>query len=102
MVAPAAGKVGWVISAAQDSLLADRYRIGAQLGTGGAGTVFRADDERLKRPVAIKVLRAGSADPNDRARFEREAMAAARVDHPNIVKVFDVDTVDEDLYIVME
>src|SRR6188474_1109019 len=87
---------------ARDSLLADRYRIGGQLGSGGAGVVLRAQDERLNRPVAIKVLHAGSATPIDRARFEREARAAARVDHPNIVKVFDVDTVEGDIFIVME
>jgi serine/threonine-protein kinase len=98
----APGKVTCVTIEARDSLLADRYRIGGQLGTGGTGRVFRAIDERLNRPVAIKVLRASLATPMDRARCEREARAAARVDHPNIVKVFDVDTLGDDFFIVME
>lgn len=102
MARPAAGKGSGVTIEARDSLLAGRYRIGGRLGTGGAGTVLRAHDERLNRPVAIKVLHAGSASPIDQSRFRREARTAARVDHPNIVKIFDVDTVDGDLFIVME
>ena len=80
----------------QGRLLADRYRIGAALGFGGMGAVFRAHDERLGRDVAVKVLTAASADPGEqevlRARFRREARAAAALRHPNVVTVHDFGT----------
>lgn len=80
----------------QGRLLADRYRIGEALGFGGMGAVFRAHDERLLRDVAVKVLTAASADPAEqevlRARFRREARAAAALRHPNVVTVHDFGT----------
>jgi serine/threonine protein kinase len=80
----------------QGRLLADRYRIGEALGFGGMGAVFRAHDERLGRDVAVKVLTAASADPAEqevlRARFRREARAAATLRHPNVVTVHDFGT----------
>jgi len=86
----------------------DRYRIEAVLGEGGMGRVYRAKDERLGRQVALKVLRLdkSSNDPNASAdaaaRMLREARAAAALDHPNAVSVFDVGEVDGTLYIAME
>ena len=80
----------------QGRLLADRYRIGEALGYGGMGAVFRAHDERLGRDVAVKVLTAASTDPAEqeilRARFRREARAAATLRHPNVVTVHDFGT----------
>ena len=80
----------------QGCLLADRYRVGEALGFGGMGAVFRAHDERLGRDVAVKVLTAASADPAEqevlRARFRREARAAATLRHPNVVTVHDFGT----------
>ncbi|HEX8360715.1 MAG TPA: serine/threonine-protein kinase, partial [Longimicrobium sp.] len=80
----------------QGRLLADRYRIGVALGFGGMGAVFRAHDERLGRDVAVKVLTAASTDPAEqevlRARFRREARAAAALRHPNVVTVHDFGT----------
>jgi serine/threonine protein kinase len=80
----------------QGRLLADRYRVGEALGFGGMGAVFRAHDERLERDVAVKVLTAASADPAEqevlRARFRREARAAATLRHPNVVTVHDFGT----------
>ena len=71
--------------------LADRYRIGAMLGSGGMATVHRAHDERLDRDVAIKVLLPNLAnDPVLARRFEREARAMAAVADPGLVAVFDV------------
>ena len=67
------------------------------------GRVYRAHDTRLSRDVAIKVLGiGGSRDPRHRARFEREALLTARINHPNVVTVFDVGDEDGDLYLVME
>ena len=73
----------------------DRYRIEAQLGEGGMGCVYRAYDEKLRRNVALKVLQV-SADASDSsaslgaARLLREARAAAALDHPNAIAIFDV------------
>lgn len=88
--------------------LADRYRIGEVIGRGGMGAVYRATDERLGREVALKVilLPVGDAELRERARarFQREARAAARLHHPNVVTVHDFGT-DSALgldYLVME
>ena|SRR2546425_39308 len=69
------------------------YEILSLLGAGGMGEVYRARDPRLKREVAIKVLRAAfSLDPDRLRRFEQEAHAAAALNHPNILAVFDIGT----------
>jgi serine/threonine-protein kinase len=71
-------------------VVAGRYRIEAQLGRGAMGAVFAAHDALFDRPVAIKILHGAHADhPTLPTRFEREAFAAARLDHPNCVQVFD-------------
>jgi serine/threonine protein kinase len=78
------------------------YRIEAPIGTGGMGSVFRARDERLGRQVALKVLRSDLArDREFRLRFIRESKAAAAVDHPNIIPVFEADEYEELLFIAM-
>lgn len=66
-----------------------RYRILGELGRGAMGTVFRASDESLDREVALKVMSAGLVDAEARVRFQREARAAARLQHPNIVVVYE-------------
>ncbi len=72
-------------------IVANRYRLRDQLGRGGMGIVWRAHDERLGREVALKVLHPWVADDEDlRARFEREAAALARLEHPNVVRLYDV------------
>lgn len=68
------------------------YQIVGLLGTGGMGEVYRAHDPRLGRDVALKILRRSPTDPQNVARFSREARAAGSLNHPNIVGVFDVDT----------
>jgi TolB-like protein/Tfp pilus assembly protein PilF len=69
-----------------------RYRIVERLGEGGMGTVFRAQDPRLERDVAIKVLRAESLrDESARRRFRLEARALSRLLHPHIATLFDID-----------
>ena len=80
-----------------------RYRIVSLLGAGGMGEVYRAHDPRLGRDVAIKVLpESFSADPDRLRRFEHEARAAAALNHPHIVVVYDVGTSDGAPYIVSE
>src|SRR2546422_8997009 len=67
------------------------YEIVAPLGSGGMGEVYRPPDPRLKREVAIKILPAGLAnDPERLHRFEQEALAAASLNHPNILAVYDI------------
>jgi serine/threonine protein kinase len=69
------------------------YEIVAAIGAGGMGEVYRARDTRLQRDVAVKVLPADfSADFDRLARFEQEARAAAALNHPNILAVFDIGT----------
>jgi Protein kinase domain len=65
------------------------YRIEAKLGEGGMGTVFRAHDTKLNRPVAIKVLSDLLADAAARRRFQREAQMASALNHPHILTVYD-------------
>ena len=73
-----------------DTLFADRYRLERRLGTGGMATVQLALDTRLERHVAVKLLAEHLAqDSSFVSRFKREALAAARLVHPNIVQVFD-------------
>ena len=83
--------------------MAGRYRLGRPLGHGGMATVFAAGDEELQRPVAVKLLAESiGRDPDLRARFLREARLAARLSHPNVVRVFDAGEADGRPYIVME
>jgi serine/threonine protein kinase len=67
-----------------------RYQILGELGQGAMGTVYRGRDEGLDRDVAVKVMSKGMADADARARFLREARAAARLQHPNIVVIFEL------------
>ena len=70
--------------------LGDRYELGDELGRGGMAEVVEAQDLRLGRRVAIKLLRPDLArDPSFQARFRREAQSAAALNHPNIVAVYD-------------
>ncbi|MEV7502949.1 serine/threonine-protein kinase [Streptomyces sp. NPDC093018] len=89
------------------SLIAGRYRLTARLGRGGMGTVWRARDETVDREVAVKEPRIPDHLPErERAnafeRMRREARAAARLDHPAVVNVYDVAVVDGRPWLVME
>ena len=80
-----------------------RYELGAILGSGGMGEVYRARDVRLGREVAIKILRQALASDAERVRrFETEARAVGQLDHPNILSVHDVGTEDGAPYLVTE
>ena len=79
------------------------YEVVSRLGAGGMGEVFRARDSRLNREVALKILPHEFADdPGRRARFEREAKAAAALNHPNILGVYDISQQDGVMYMITE
>ena len=79
------------------------YEVVEPLGSGGMGEVYRARDPRLTRDVAIKVLPEGfSTDPDRLSRFEQEARAAAALNHPNILAIYDIGTENGRPYIVSE
>src|SRR5689334_2376958 len=79
------------------------YRILEKIGQGGMGEIYKAEDTRLMRLVAIKVLRAGKVGKADgRARFLQEARAASALSHPNIVQIHELESQDGDDFIVME
>jgi serine/threonine-protein kinase len=84
-------------------LISDRYRIEDRLGSGGMSSVFRAQDTILERTVAVKILAEHlSDDERFVARFRREALAVAKLVHPNIVQVYDTGNDMGQYYIVME
>jgi eukaryotic-like serine/threonine-protein kinase len=86
-----------------ETIVAGRYRLHEQLGRGGMGVVWRAHDERLDRDVALKVLHPWVADdPELRERFEREAAALARLEHPNLVRLYDVLESEGQTVLVLE
>jgi len=78
------------------------YRLESQLGEGGMGTVYRALDAKLNRPVAIKFLSDDLADAAARRRFQREAQMASSLNHPHIVTVYDVGEFEGRQYLVTE
>ena len=85
-----------------DSLL-ENYEIGAKIGAGGMGAIFKAYHRRLDRMAAIKVLSSPVFDEKDAlVRFEEEARVCSRMNHPNVVQVFDFDVSTRPAYIVFE
>jgi serine/threonine protein kinase len=83
-----------------------RYEVRELIGQGGAGAVYRAFDVQLKRPIAFKVVRAPRSKPGGvesmQARLLREARAMAQISHPNVVTVYDVGSIEDRVFIVME
>ena len=96
---PTAGPEAWI-----GELIDGRYRVLELLGEGGMGAVFVAEHTGLGKRVALKLVRPEFAeDPDFVDRFHREAMATARLDHPNIAKAIDYGTLDNgDAYLVMQ
>ncbi|MGQ0605164.1 MAG: protein kinase domain-containing protein [Anaerolineales bacterium] len=84
------------------ALLQSRYRLDVELGRGGMGAVYRAHDLLLDRDVAVKVVGGSQESAEGRAHLLREAQAAARLNHPNIVAVYDVGEAEATAFIVME
>ncbi|MCA9803018.1 MAG: protein kinase [Cyanobacteria bacterium HKST-UBA02] len=85
----------------EESLIAGRYKPMSLLGEGGAGQVFKCEDIVLSSVVAVKILHADSAEA-DLIRFQKEARAMARLDHPNIIKVLDFGLSEGRPFLVME
>ena len=79
------------------------YEVESVLGRGGMGIVYKAQPLALKRTVALKMVRAGAhAEPTERARFRAEAEAVARLQHPNIVQIYEVGEQDGRPYCALE
>ena len=84
-------------------LLDGRYRIGSRIARGGMASVYEATDIRLDRVVAVKIMHPGLGDDDEfAARFVREARAAARLSHPNVVAVYDQGDEHGTVYLAME
>lgn len=82
-------------------LVLGRYRLEERLGAGGFGVVWRAHDLKLERDVAVKIV-ARDDGPAERSRVNREAVAAARLNHPGIVALYELGSDDHDVYLVSE
>jgi CheY-like chemotaxis protein/tRNA A-37 threonylcarbamoyl transferase component Bud32 len=97
---------GWPLDGGQlvPLRVADRYVLRRRIAVGSTARVFAAEDERLRRPVAIKIIKSEYFNDQEiRTRFEREAQAAAQIDHPNVSTVFDSGSLDDgSLFFVME
>ena len=86
-----------------DGQTIDHYKLLEKLGAGGMGEIYKAEDTRLHRVVAIKILSpAVAADPERRKRFLQEAQAASALNHPNIITVYDIVSEAETQCMVME
>ncbi|GFE13292.1 hypothetical protein Sgleb_13390 [Streptomyces glebosus] len=83
-------------------LIAGRYRLQDVVGRGAAGEVWRAFDESLGRPVAVKLLLPQGSDPSAASRFRLEAQTAGRLNHPHVVGVLDFGEHEDRLFLVME
>jgi serine/threonine protein kinase len=80
-----------------------RYEIRSQLGAGGMGEVYLAQDTRLDRKVALKILpHEVAADPNRMRRFVQEAKAASGLNHPNIITIYEIDQTDSTPFIASD
>jgi ABC-type oligopeptide transport system substrate-binding subunit len=90
------------VSQATGTLLNSRYRLEAEIGRGGMGVVYRGHDTLLDRYVAVKVLSQAVLDSGGRARLLQEARATARLNHANIVSVYDAGEAESSPYVVME
>ena len=103
---PAAAIAAQSIDVAAPAVLPEqigRYRVTGKLGEGGMGVVYEAVDDRLGRPLALKVIRQETVDNAvARERFWREARLAARINHPHICQIYEVGETDDQLFLAME
>jgi serine/threonine-protein kinase len=77
-----------------------RYRMTARIGSGGHGDLWMARQEQLDRDVAVKVLKRGATDPESIQRFEREALAASQLRHPNTIRIFDFGASNDGVFFI--
>jgi eukaryotic-like serine/threonine-protein kinase len=84
-----------------EGALIDRYRIIGSAGHGAMGVVLRAHDPVLDREVAIKMINSAAEDPSARARMLAEAQTLARIDHPNVVRVYDAGVAGDEVFLTM-
>jgi serine/threonine-protein kinase len=98
------GEVGGTPGELSGTVLGGKYRIGRKIGSGGIGVVYAAEHVTLGHEVAVKVLRGAAArDGGEIARLRREAYIQVHVEHPNVVRVLDLDQMpDGSIYVVME
>jgi ABC-type oligopeptide transport system substrate-binding subunit/DNA-binding SARP family transcriptional activator len=89
-------------ASSQPPILNDRYRLDAEVGRGGMGVVYRAHDLLLERDIAVKVYSAHKLGTEGRARLLEEAQAAARLNHPNLVSIYDAGEAGGTSFIVTE
>src|SRR5690349_773424 len=100
---PAVSRPGRKDGCMSGHVVGGRYRLQQQLGRGGAASVWRAQDTRLDRHAAVKLLHpVWRGDPVALERLRREAHSVARLTHRNIVGMYDFDIVDDAAYLVME
>lgn len=85
----------------ENTLFANRYWVKALLGEGGMGSVYAVEDQKLKREVALKIIKLGHQSLDARKRFLKEARAIAKLEHPHIVRIYEVDE-DPQPYFTME
>ena len=85
-----------------NTVLNDRYRLEGEIGRGSMGVVYKAYDLLLNRSIALKLLNTAGLGDTQKARLLKEARAAARLNHPNIVTVHDAGEADGSPFIVME
>lgn len=85
-----------------EQVVANRYRLEEQIGSGGGGVVWRATDERLGRPVALKRALSGDGDPQRFRQLEREAKLLAQLNHRHVVTIYDVLDDNGECWLVME
>ena len=83
------------------TILGDRYKIVGELGSGGMGVVYRCEDERLDREVAVKLIPPENLNQERKQRFEREAQIVGGMDHPGVVPVYDFGRHEGSLFLVM-
>lgn len=86
----------------EPALIGGRFEVLRRLGSGGMGEVYEALDTALDRRVAVKLIRSALLSDESGARFAREARALARIDHPNVVTVYEAGVQDDVPYLVME